>query len=219
MEDKSMNELETRRALESLRTATVFDAMGRKGALNPHTVRPLWSPLVLAGPAFTVETSAADNLALHRAVADAPPGAVIVAVTQRSYDVAIFGDLLARICVDRGILGLITDGSVRDLHGIRTIGFPVFSGGTSVFSPSKEDPGVIGGTVVIEGVGVAPGDWMLADEDGVLAIPRADLETVVEQAYLRADREAQLIRGAAEGQSTLDQLGLTHLNQDRTLSS
>ena len=204
-----------RRSLEALRTATVYEAMGRRGALAPHTIGPLWTPLVLAGPAFTVETSPADNLALHRAAAEAPPGSVIVAVTQRSLDVAVFGDLLARICVDRGVLGLVTDGSVRDWHGIKAIGFPVFSRGSSVLGPEKRDPGVLGGNVVIEGVPVAPGDWVLADEDGVIVVPARELETVVERARALAEREAELVRLAASGQSTLEQLGLRHLDQDR----
>jgi 4-hydroxy-4-methyl-2-oxoglutarate aldolase len=196
-----------REALVELGAADVYEARRRQGALPPG-IQPLWKPLALAGPAFTIDGQVADNLALHRAVAEAPAGVVLVAATQRSVEVPIWGDLLSRIAQAKGILGLVTDGAVRDSDSIRALGFPVFCRGTGLFGPSKEHPGQLGEPIVLEGVRIEPSDWVLADGDGVLVIPGGSVAETIAAAQAVAEREREMVRRASLGESTLDQLGL-----------
>lgn len=196
-----------REALVELGGADVYEARRHQGALPPG-IQPLWKPLALAGPAFTIDSRAADNLALHRAVAEAPAGVVLVAATERSVEVPIWGDLLSRIAQAKGILGLVTDGAVRDSDSIRALGFPVFCRGTGLFGPAKEHPGQLGEPIVLEGVRIEPSDWVLADGDGVLVIPGSSVAETIAAAQAVAQREREMVRRASLGESTLDQLGL-----------
>jgi 4-hydroxy-4-methyl-2-oxoglutarate aldolase len=197
----------TARRLAEIGAAAVYEALGRRNALPPG-IRPLWTGLVLAGPAFTVECKAADNLALHRAVAEAPPGAVLVAATSRSTTVPVWGDLLSTISLNKGLAGFVTDGAVRDSNRIQHLKFPVFCQGTSLYAPTKDDFGTLGAPIVLEGVQVRPGDWLVADGDGVVVVPASELDSVIESAYAVREREAEMIRLAALGTSTLSQLNL-----------
>src|SRR5581483_7480955 len=108
-----------------------------------RAVRPVWTPVQAAGPAFTVETEADDNLALHRAVAEAPPGSVVVAAAGGGTK-AVFGDLLSHVAVARGVAALVTDGLVRASDRIRAAGFPVFCGGIALEAPAKRVWGGLG---------------------------------------------------------------------------
>lgn len=193
--------------LLSCGAASIYEALGRNGAMDA-TVRPLWTPLGLAGPAFTVRSTSADNLALHRAVATAPAGVVIVAATDGSVEVPIWGSLLSSICSDRGILGLVTDGAVRDSDRIRELGFPTFCAGVGLLGPSKEDPGTLGEVIEIGGARVAPGDWVVGGGDGVVVVPAASIKEATERAEAVESRESEMIRRAVAGESTLVQLGI-----------
>ncbi len=197
----------TARRLAEIGAAAVYEALGRRNALPPG-IRPLWAGLVLAGPAFTVDCKAADNLALHRAVAEAPPGVVLVAATSRSTTVPVWGDLLSTISLNKGLAGLVTDGAVRDSNRIQQLKFPVFCQGTSLYAPTKEDFGTLGAPIVLDGVQVRPGDWIVADGDGVVVVPASELDSVVESAHAVREREGEMIRLAAHGTSTLSQLNL-----------
>jgi 4-hydroxy-4-methyl-2-oxoglutarate aldolase len=115
---------------------------------------------------------------------------------------------LSRIAQAKGILGLITDGAVRDSDSIRALGFPVFCRGTGLFGPTKQHPGTLGEPIVLDGVRIAPGDWVLADGDGVVVIAGEEVEQTIAAAQAVAERERQMVRRAELGESTLDQLGL-----------
>jgi 4-hydroxy-4-methyl-2-oxoglutarate aldolase len=187
--------------------ASLYEALERTGALESR-IRPLWEGASVAGPVFTVRGQAGDNLPLHRAVAAAPAGVVIVAATGGDTHVAIWGSLLSSICVQRGILGLVTDGAVRDVDRIRELRFPVFCDGVNVAGPVKNDPGVLGEPVAIAGVGAATGDLVVGDGDGVVLVPAAIAEVTVRRAEEIEAREAEMIRRAVAGESTIVQLGL-----------
>ena len=131
--------------LRALGVASVFDASEPRVTAGPG-IRPVWTPVFAAGPAYTLETEPADNLALHRAIGEAPPGSIVVAATGRSVAIAVYGDLLSEIAVGRGLAGLVTDGAVRDIDRIAALGFPVFSAGVTVRAPSKRCWGEVGGS-------------------------------------------------------------------------
>ena len=158
--------------LRALGVASVFDASEPRVTAGPG-IRPVWTPVFAAGPAHTLETEPADNLALHRAIGEAPPGSIVVAATGRSVEIAVYGDLLSEIAVGRGLAGLVTDGAVRDIDRIAALGFPVFSAGVTVRAPSKRCWGEVGGAVTIGEATIAAGDWVLGDGDGVIAVAPA----------------------------------------------
>jgi 4-hydroxy-4-methyl-2-oxoglutarate aldolase len=192
--------------LRALGAASVLDAADGARYLG-RVIRPLWAPTFAAGPAFTVETEPDDNLPLHRAVADAPPGSVIVA-TARGTRAAVFGDLLSQVALARGLSALVTDGLVRDTDRIRELRFPVFCGGVALPSPAKLAWGRVGGAVTVGDARIEPGEWVVADGDGVVVVPASVLEGAIERAEAARARESELVRRAGAGESTVDQLGL-----------
>jgi 4-hydroxy-4-methyl-2-oxoglutarate aldolase len=123
-------------------------------------------------------------------------------------EAAIFGSLLARICRDKGVAAVVTNGLVRDIDQIRDAGFPVFAGGITILGPTKVDPGRLQEPVTIGDAVVSPGDWVIGDSDGVVVIPAAALEETLAAAEAVEAREAEMVRRAAEGVSTVEQLGL-----------
>jgi 4-hydroxy-4-methyl-2-oxoglutarate aldolase len=194
-------------ALVQLGAAAIYDALGHRGALQAD-IRPLWMPLSLAGPVFTVNAWPGDNLALHRALTEAPPGTLLAVAAGNSMTAAIWGGLLAAIASHRGLLGLVTDGVVRDRDEIQELGLPVFCRGTSVVRPTKHQPGELGTHIVLGGVALSPGDWIIGDGDGVVAIPADLLDDTLRTAEESAEHEAEVLRRAKLGESTVDILGL-----------
>jgi 4-hydroxy-4-methyl-2-oxoglutarate aldolase len=196
-----------RERLRALGAASVLDASAG-GVTTGPSIRPVWWPVFAAGPAFTINTDPADNLALHRAIGEAPEGAIVVAATQRSVEIAIFGDLLSRIAIGRGLAGLVTDGAVRDIDRIREVGFPVFCGGVTLRSPTKRCWGEAGITVAIGDARIGAGDWVVGDGDGVVVVAAGEIAATVERAEAIRAREGELVRRAIGGEATVDLLGL-----------
>ncbi|HEY0416153.1 MAG TPA: RraA family protein [Gaiellaceae bacterium] len=192
--------------LRALGAASVLDAAPGGAALGA-SIRALWAPTAAAGPAFTIETEPDDNLALHRAVAEAPAGAVVVAATGGG-TCAIFGDLLSQVALARGLAALVTDGLVRDSDRIRAVGFPVFCTGLSLASPAKRAWGRVGVEVQVGDAAIAAGDWIVADGDGAVVVPAAAAGATADAAEAVRAREAELVARAAAGEATVDQLGL-----------
>jgi 4-hydroxy-4-methyl-2-oxoglutarate aldolase len=198
--------MSTAERLAACGSASVYEALGRCSALD-GSIRPLWPSGSVAGPAFTLSTGPADNLALHRGVADVGPGAVLIATVGAS-DRAIWGSLLSSICSARGVVAFVTDGHVRDSDRIRALGFPVFCAGIRIGVPAKNDRGILQGRIEIGGMAIEPGDWIVADGDGIVVVPEARLDQVLEGAEAVEAREAEIIRRAIDGEPTTVQLGL-----------
>jgi 4-hydroxy-4-methyl-2-oxoglutarate aldolase len=168
-------------ALGNVPTGHVVDALGGRGALD-YRIKPLApASAVMAGTAITCHCGSADNLALYAALATARLGDVLVAATDSCTVTSICGDLLMGMARNRGISGLVTDGLVRDLAGILAVGLPVYCAGLSPNSPARSGPGSVGLPVVISGVAIASGDVIVADNDGVVAIPGGQIENVIEE--------------------------------------
>jgi len=155
-------------------TSFITDAMGGSGALD-WRIRPLIGASVF-GVALTCHCGANDNLALIAAVAESEPGDVLVAATGGFCGAAVTGDLLIGVARNRGAAGFVTDGLVRDLTDLETLGLPVYATGVSPNSPGKRGPGTVGLPIVCGGVAIASGDLIVGDRDGVIAVPRARLE-------------------------------------------
>ena len=170
---------ETVKAFAGVPTGYVVDALGGRGGLD-HRIKPLApQTAVLVGTAMTCHCGPADNLALFGALAIAAPGDILVAATDAFTATAVTGDLLLGMARNRGLLGLVTDGLVRDLTGILNVGLPVYCAGVTPNSPARGGPGTVGHPVIVGGVAVAPGDIIVADNDGVVVVPQEKTETVV----------------------------------------
>ena len=185
----------------------LYHANGDGGALDP-AIQPLDPERGLVGPAYTVETEAGDNLALHRAVARAPEGSVLVVDAKGCRDVATAGDLLALAAKERGVAGMIVDGAVRDRAAVVAMGFPMFARGIAVAGPVKKSPGAIGSAVECGGIEVLPGDLVVGDADGVVVVSRDDWRAVMERAEIRAAFERDVRDGLRAGKTTLELFGL-----------
>lgn len=189
-----------------LPTASVSDALGRLGGMDAGIERLSGSRL--AGRAYPVWTSAGDNSTIHRAVAEAPPGAVLVIDAEAHRARAVWGYVLTVAALRRGAVGAVIDGTVRDIDDIRKVGFPLYARGVCPVGPHKGFEGRHGHVVQCGGVSVAPGDLVLGDADGVVVVPSARLEEIFAKTQQKRMDEAHWIERIEAGDSTLDILGI-----------
>jgi 4-hydroxy-4-methyl-2-oxoglutarate aldolase len=172
----------------TLGSATVHEASGRKGAVNP-AIKPIRKGVRLCGPAFTVQCGPGDNLMLHKALEKAQPGDVLVTSVSGYPEGGYFGGLMAVSAVARKLGGLAIDGCIRDSEEIIAMGFPIFARGFCIRGTSKSVPGLINHPTVFGGIVVQPGDLILGDDDGLVTIARAEVESVLEKALQRVEAE------------------------------
>lgn len=170
-------------------TTTLADLLGRERVMDIG-IRPLWGPVPrVAGPAFTVRCPPGDNLMLHAAIHRAEPGTVIV-VESGDLDYALAGGNVCAVAQRRGIVAFVADGLIRDLAEVREAGFPVFARGVIPIPAAKKAVGPLGAPVRCGGVLVEAGDVVVADEEGVVAVPGARRADVLAAAHAKLAREA-----------------------------
>lgn len=192
---------------QEISAATVYEAMGKKGAMD-HAIKPVYPGAKVCGTAVTVLCYPADNLMLHKAITIAEPGDVLVANVGGYLEAGGWGEIASVAAIERGIMGLITDGAVRDVSALKRLGFPVFAKGVSIKGTTKEQLGLINHPIECGGVWVRPGDIVLGDEDGVVVIPQEKASWVLEKSKEREANEARIMAKLREGKLTLDLLGL-----------
>lgn len=189
-------------------TATLHEAAGRIGAL-PGVIKPVAPAMRLAGPAFTVEVPAGDNLAIHRALYAAKPGDVLVVATRGGIEWGYWGEILNEAAMALGLGGLVIDGGVRDTHVLAEQAFPVFSNGVCIRGTLKGiAPYALGQPIAIGDVVIQPGDLVVGDRDGVLVLSSEAVEAAVEKGRQREADEADKIARLRAGARTLDLYGL-----------
>lgn len=188
-------------------TATLYEAAGGRGAMDA-AIKPLAGGMSLAGPAFTVCCRPGDNLAIHRALDEAPAGTVLVIDTTQGHAGSYCGGIIAAAAKTRGLAGVVLDGHVRDVGELRSQQLSIFCRGAALGGVRKQDPGQLQVPVVCGGVQVAPGDIVVGDDDGVVVVPAAKAATVLAAAQKRDDWERMMLDGLAAGRTTLDVLGL-----------
>ena len=194
-------------SLGRLGVATVYEAQGRIGLMQPY-MRPLWRGSRIAGSAVTALCHPGDNWMIHVAVEVLRPGDVlIVACSSESTDGA-FGELLATSLKARGAKGVVLDIGCRDAHEITAMQFPVWSRGVSAKGTVKATIGSVNVPVVCAGVQVNPGDVVIADDDGVVIVRRADAETVVKAGEEREKKEVASRARLEKGELGLDIYGM-----------
>lgn len=190
-----------------LGSATLHEAQGQTGALA-SAIKPLDPVRRLTGPAVTVEARPGDNLVIHYALTFARSGDVLVVDAKGYSEAGPWGDILTLAAQKIGIAGLIIDGAVRDSDSILAMGFPVFSRGLSICATQKNQPGQVNVPIICGGVAIRPGDWIMGDRDGVVAIPRRNISAVIAAAKERQAAEITLRKGIEAGKSTVELLGL-----------
>lgn len=190
-------------ALGRQSTATVHEALGKKGAL-PSAIKPVASGMKLCGPAFTVNSPPMDNLVLHEAIARAQPGDVLVVGVSGFYEAGYWGEIMAVAAQARGIAGLVIDGCVRDSREITHMKFPVFSRGLCIRGTTKHGGGTLAAPLTIGDVVIAQGDMILGDDDGVVAIAKEDHATIVEKSEKRVAAEDKIMARLRAGETTMD---------------
>jgi len=189
--------------------ATVHEAYSRTGLM--HGIRPIAEGIAVSGSAVTCLNFAGDNLMIHAALDVAQPGDILVVSVTSPSSHGMFGDLLATSCQAKGVRGLVTDAGVRDVATLREMGFAVWSRHISASGAVKSQPGWVNIPVSCGGQVVYPGDTIVADDDGVVVVERADVDSVAALAEERhAREEASRIR-LATGVSTLDKGGRREL--------
>ena len=194
-------------ALAAFGVATVHEAIGRAGYLGPG-IRPGWAGCRIGGTAVTVLCWPGDNLMIHAAVEQCRAGDVLVVTTTSASADGAFGELLATSLAHRGVRGLVTTGGVRDMAALQAMGFPVFSAAISAQGTVKASAGAVNVPVSIGGQRIAPGDAVVADDDGVVIVPRAAVTGALAAAAARARTEEVSRAAFATGELGLDRYGL-----------
>jgi 4-hydroxy-4-methyl-2-oxoglutarate aldolase len=160
-------------------TGNVVDAMGGLGCLDCRIKPLVQSSQVMVGTAVTCYTGPSDGLAVFGALHAARRGDIIVAATDAFTHTAIVGDLLLGMARNRGVVGFVTDGSVRDLAGVLAVGLPVYCAGLTANSAARNGPGTVGLPIVVGGVAVESGDILVGDRDGVVVVPLKQAQAVL----------------------------------------
>jgi RraA family protein len=184
----------------ALPVANVSDVMSRMTAGGAR-LRPMhaFGGAVMSGAALTVKTRPGDNLMIHKAIALAEPGDIIVVDGGGDLTNALIGELMLAQMVKRGLGGIVINGAIRDSAAIRAQNFPVFAAGVTHRGPYKDGPGEINVPVAIDGMVIAPGDLVLGDDDGLLCVSFDEAEAIYVAASAKHAAEGKQVANIEAG--------------------
>ena len=181
-----------------LPVANVSDVMSRMAAGGAR-LRPMHAGGSMAGPAFTVRTRPGDNLMLHKALMLAEPGDVIVVDGGGDLVNALIGELMLSHAMKIGVAGVVIDGAIRDYGWVKANKFPVYAAGVTHRGPYKNGPGEINVPIALDGMVIDPGDLVIGDDDGVLAVPYDQTASIYALAKEKNEAEAKVLANTNAG--------------------
>ncbi len=187
--------------------ATVYEAQGRKGLLGPE-IMPIQRGARIAGSAVTVESAPGDNLMVHASIEMLQPGDVLVVALTNPGIHGMVGDLLAASMRRHGAIGLVIDSAVRDSAELEEMGFPVWTRAIHSAGSAKATAGSVNVPVAVAGAEINPGDVIVADDDGVVVVPRDEAVAALEAARARLDKEESTRARLEAGELGVDFYGL-----------
>ena len=192
----------------TLGTSTLCEASGLTNASFKTALRPVWAGAKMAGPAWPVRCAPGDNLAIHHGLATAPEGSVLV-IDGAGVETGYWGEVLTVQAQAAGLVGMIINGCVRDIDAMEARNFPVFARGISMVGTAKVCAPSWGEPMTMLGIPVAPGDFVVADTDGVLVLPQADIDRTMTAGIEREEKEAVFMEKLKNGATTLELMGLS----------
>lgn len=206
------------RALAEQGVATVHEAYQRRGLLAAR-LRPINDGWKVAGPAVTSLNHPGDNLMVHAALSVCQPGDVLVIATTVPCVCGMLGELIARQGQVLGLAGIVIDSGVRDLADLRQLGLPIWTAAVTAAGSVKATPGWVNVPLVCGDQLITPGAVMVADDDGVVAIPESDLAAVLQASRERTAKEVEVRARIVEGELSFDRSGLRQFLVDRGVTA
>jgi 4-hydroxy-4-methyl-2-oxoglutarate aldolase len=188
---------------EKLGVSTTHEALGRYQLMKPY-MRPIWAGACIAGPAVTILAQPGDNWMLHVAIEQCQPGDIVVLGCTADNTDGMIGDLIATSLKARGVKGVIIDAGCRDVVTLKEMGFPIWARAISSKGTVKATLGSVNIPVVCAGVNVEPGDAIVADDDGVVVVPKKYAVETAAKAQKRSDDEEAKRTKLASGILGLD---------------
>jgi len=192
------------RAASKISAATMHEAAGKIGAL-PSYLKPISSGMKICGRAYPVKGPSGCNLWLHRAIAKAKRGDVLIADIGDDKEFGYWGDIMGTSSITKGIAGLVIDGCVRDQFELEEMGFPVFSSGLSIRGTDKQfdGKGSLEEPIIIGNIAIEHGDLVLGDNDGIVIIPANQVEDSITKSIEREDKEDATKKRLRDGETTM----------------
>jgi len=192
------------RAASEISAATMHEAAGKIGAL-PSYLKPISSGMKICGRAYPVKGPSGCNLWLHRAIAKAKRGDVLIADIGDDKEFGYWGDIMGTSSITKGIAGLVIDGCVRDQFELEEMGFPVFSSGLSIRGTDKkfDGKGSLEEPIIIGNIAIEHGDLVLGDNDGIVIIPANQVEDSITKSIEREDKEDATKKRLRDGETTM----------------